>query len=102
MLAEFSVIPIGSGESMGDHIATVLKIVDASGLPYRANAMSTVIEGDWDKVMAVIRKCQDEVLSVAPRVMTSIHLDIRPGKPQNRITEKLKSVEKRLGKEVRK
>lgn len=102
MLAEFSVIPIGSGESMGDHIATVLKIVDASGLPYRANAMSTVIEGDWDKVMTVIRKCQDEVLSVAPRVMTSIHLDIRPARPQNRITEKLKSVEKRLGKEVKK
>lgn len=102
MLAEFSVIPIGSGESMGEHIATVLKIVDASGLPYRANAMSTVIEGDWDDVMAVIRKCQNEVLSVAPRVMTSIHLDIRPGRPQNRITEKLKSVEKRLGKEVKK
>jgi len=102
MLAEFSVIPIGSGESMGEHIATVLRVVDESGLPYRANAMSTVIEGDWDKVMAVIRKCQDEVLSVAPRVLTSIHLDIRPGKPQNRITEKLKSVEKRLGKEVKK
>jgi len=102
MLAEFSVIPIGSGESMGEHIAAVLKIVDKSGLPYRANAMSTVIEGDWDKVMAVIRKCQDEVLSIAPRVMTSIHLDIRPGKPQDRITEKLKSVEKRLGKEVKK
>ncbi|MCC6502749.1 MAG: MTH1187 family thiamine-binding protein [Deltaproteobacteria bacterium] len=102
MLAEFSVVPIGSGESMGEHIAVVLKIVEESGLPYRANAMSTVIEGDWDKVMAVIRKCQDEVLNTAPRVLTSIHLDIRPGKPQNRITEKLKSVEKRLGKEVKK
>ena len=101
MLIEFSVIPIGIGESMGDQIAKVLKIVDESGLPYKANPMGTVIEGNWDEVMAIVKKCHQEVIKSSPRIVTSISIDDRPGKP-NRITEKLKSVEKRLGKEVKK
>lgn len=101
MLAEFSVIPIGIGESMGGQIARVLKIVDESGLPYKANPMGTVIEGSWEDVMAIIKKCHQEVIKSSPRIVTSISIDDRPGKP-NRITEKLKSIEKRLGKEVKK
>lgn len=101
MLIEFSVIPVGVGESMGDQIARVLKIVDESGLPYKANPMGTVIEGNWDEVMAIVKKCHQEVIKNSPRIVTSISIDDRPGKP-NRITEKLKSVEKRLGKEIKK
>lgn len=101
MLAEFTVIPIGTGESMGDQIAKVLKIVDESGLPYKANPMGTVVEGEWDTVMALMKKCHHEVLKGSGRVVTSISIDDRPGKP-NRIVEKIKSVEKRLGREVRK
>ena len=101
MLIEFSVITIGVGESMGDQIAKVVKIVDESGLPYKANPMGTVIEGNWDEVMTIIKKCHQEVIKSSPRIITSISIDDRPGKP-NRITEKLKSVEKRLGKEVKK
>lgn len=102
MLAQFSIVPVGSGESMGDAIANVVKIVDESGLPYQANSMGTVVEGDWNDVMPVLKKCHDQVLSMAPRVLSSITLDIRPSKPNDRLSEKLKSVEKRLGKEVKK
>lgn len=102
MLAEFNMIPVGSGESMGEHIASVLRIVEESGLPYRANAMATIVEGEWDEISALIRRCNDEVLKKAPRVFTSIQLDIRPAKPNDRLAEKLRSVEKRLGKEVKK
>jgi uncharacterized protein (TIGR00106 family) len=102
MLASFNITPIGSGESLGEHIATVLKIVDESGLPYKANAMSTVVEGGWDEITGLVKRCQEEVLKKAPRVAVNVHFDIRPGKPKDRITEKLRSVEKRLGKEVKK
>lgn len=101
MLVEFNIIPIGTGESMGDVIAGVLKVVDNSGLPYRANAMGTVIEGNWDECMGLIKKCHDEVMKTAPRLYSSINIDIRPSKPLNRLTEKLKSVEKRLGKSLK-
>lgn len=102
MLVEFNIIPIGKGESVGDTIASVLSIVDNSGLPYRANAMSTVIEGSWDECMGLIKKCHDEVMKTAPRLYSCIAIDLRPSKPLDRLTEKLKSVEKRLGKSIKK
>ncbi len=101
MLAEFSVVPIGVGNSLGDKIAEVLKIVDASGLPYKVNPMGTVVEGDWNEVMALIRKCHSAVMKSGDRVMTTISIDDRKGKP-NRIENKIKSVEKRLGKTLKK
>lgn len=102
MLLEFSIIPLGKGESIGDEIAKVLKMVEESGLTYKVNPMGTVVEGDWDKVMYLVKKCHQEVLKNSLRVVTSITIDDRPGKPADRIVEKIKSVEKRLGREVKK
>ena len=87
---------------MGEAIASVIRVVEESGLPYRANAMGTVVEGEWDTVMALIKRCHDEVMKKAMRVVSSISIDIRPGKPLDRLTEKLVSVEKRLGKKIKK
>jgi uncharacterized protein (TIGR00106 family) len=101
MLAEFSIVPLGAGESLGDKIANVVRTVESSGLPYRLNPMGTVIEGNWEEVMSIIRKCHDQVLDESPRVVTAIKIDDRPGK-KDMITGKISSVEKRLGKEVNK
>jgi len=102
VLVEFHVVPVGKGESMGDEIARVLDIVERSGLPYRVNPMGTVIEGQWDEVIGVIKRCHDEVLKSAPRVISSITIDDRPSRPMDRITEKVRSIEKRLGRELEK
>lgn len=101
MLTEFSIIPVGIGSSVGDQIAEVLKIVDASGLPYRINPMGTVVEGEWDDIMKLIKKCHETVLNTGERVITAISIDDRKGKP-NRIEEKIKSIERRLGKSLKK
>jgi uncharacterized protein (TIGR00106 family) len=101
MLVQFSIVPLGKGESVSEQIAKVLKIVDESGLPYRLTPMGTVVEGEWDAVMSLIRTCHQEVLKAIPRLITTITIDDRPGKP-DRITEKIRSVEAKLGREVRK
>ncbi len=101
MLAQFSIIPVGKGSSIGDDIAKVLKIVDASGMPYKINPMGTVIEGTWDQVMKLIKKCHKTVMENGERVVTTISIDDRKGKP-GRIDQKVRSVEKRLGKSLRK
>lgn len=101
MLIEFNIVPVGTGESMGDSIASILKIVDESGIPYKANAMSTIIEGGWDDCMGLIKKCHEEAMKKAPRVFTNIQIDLRPSRPLDRLSEKLKSVEKRLGKKIK-
>jgi uncharacterized protein (TIGR00106 family) len=101
MLTEFSIIPVGIGSSIGDQIAEVLKIVDASGFPYKINPMGTVVEGEWDDIMKLIKKCHETVLNTGERVITAISIDDRKGKP-NRIEEKIKSIERRLGKSLQK
>jgi uncharacterized protein (TIGR00106 family) len=101
MLIEFSIIPIGVGSSIGDQLAEVLKIVDASGLPYKVNPMGTVIEGEWDEIMKLIKKCHRTVMKSGARALTTISIDDRKGKP-NRIDEKVKSIERRIGKSLKK
>jgi uncharacterized protein (TIGR00106 family) len=101
MLVQFSIVPLGKGASISEHVSRVLKIVDEGGLPYRFTPMGTVVEGEWDEVMALIRTCHLEVLKSMPRLLTTITIDDRPGKP-DRITEKIRSVEKKLGRELKK
>lgn len=101
MLAEFSIVPIGMGSSIGDRLAEALKIVDASGLPYKINPMGTVVEGEWDEIMKLIKKCHMAVMKKGERALTTISIDDRKGK-RNRIDEKVKSIEKRIGKSLKK
>jgi uncharacterized protein (TIGR00106 family) len=101
MLIEFSIIPIGVGSSLGAHLAEVLKIVDTSGLPYKLNPMGTVIEGEWDETMKLIKKCHKAVMKTGERTVTIISIDDRKGKT-NRIEAKVKSIEQRLGKSLKK
>lgn len=99
MLIEFSIVPIGSGSSIGDRLAEVLKMVDESGLPYKVNPMGTVVEGEWDELFGLVKKCHNAVKE--ERVLTTITVDDRKGKV-NRLEEKVKSVEKRLGRQLKK
>jgi len=101
MLIEFSIVPVGSGSSIGDRLAEVLKLVDASGLSYKVNPMGTVVEGEWDDLMRLVKKCHNTVMKQEERAITTISIDDRKGKP-NRIEEKVKSVEKRIGKALKK
>jgi len=96
MLVEFSVVPVGTGVSISPQIAKVLKIVAESGVRYKANPMGTVLEGEWDKVMGVVKKCHNEVIKDAERVLTTITIDDRKGK-EERIDKKIESVEQKLG-----
>ena len=95
MLASFSVIPVGVGEELKEHVAKVLALVDESGLDYRLGAMQTTVEGDFDAVMALIVKCHRVMREVSPRVLTSITIDDREG-AKNRLSGKVTDVEKVL------
>jgi uncharacterized protein (TIGR00106 family) len=96
MLVEFSIVPLGKGVSVSPVVARVLKIVVESGISYKANPMGTVLEGEWDRVMAVIKACHQEVMKDADRAVTSIKIDDRTG-TEARIEKKLESVEQKLG-----
>lgn len=101
MLAEFSVVPVGKGESVSQYVAECLKIVESSGLPYKMNPMGTVLEGEYDDVMGVVKACHARVLEMCPRVVTTIRIDDRKG-ATGVIEKKVESVERLLGKTLNK
>lgn len=102
MLAEFSIIPVGSGVSISEHVAKAAKIIDESGLDYRINSMATVVEGGIDEIFALIKKCHQAVMKDAGRVFVSITIDDRNDKKPPRIDQKLQSVEKKAGRVLKK
>ena len=79
MIVAFSVTPLGVGTDVADYVADAVRVVRASGLPNRTDAMFTSIEGDWDEVMAVVKAAVDAVAARAPRVSVTLKADIRPG-----------------------
>ena len=101
MLAEFSVVPLGKGESVSQYVAECMRIVESSGVSYRMNPMGTVLEGDYDRVMSVIRACHMRVMELSDRVITSIKIDDRKGR-KDMLDRKIESVEKHLGIKLRK
>jgi uncharacterized protein (TIGR00106 family) len=99
MMVEFSVVPLGKGASVSPVIARVIGIVMESGVRYKANPMGTVIEGEWGKLMDLIKKCHDEAMKDAERVVTTIKIDDYKGKG-DRLEKKLESVEQKLGQKL--
>ena len=81
MIVAISISPAVTNESGGvsEAVAEAVRVVKESGLPYELNSMFTLIEGDWDEVMAVVKRAVDVVAEVSPRVGLVLKADIRPG-----------------------
>ena len=75
MLAEFRIVPIGIGEESKEVIAKAIAIVEQSELDYQLTAMAILLEGDWEEIMFVIKKCHHEIKKVTDRVTTEIVID---------------------------
>ena len=95
MIAEFSVTPIGAGVSLRKHVTKAVQIVHDSGLKYELNPMGTVVEGSWDDVMAVIRKCNDELLKECERLSIAVKIDSRRGASRS-MEQKVRSVRAKI------
>nr|WP_184545575.1 MTH1187 family thiamine-binding protein [Streptosporangium becharense] len=96
MLVAFSVTPIGTGEDVGELVAEAVRVVRASGLPNRTDAMFTTVEGeDWDQVMSVVKDAVAAVESRAGRVSLVLKADIRAGQ-DGRLESKVATVERHL------
>jgi uncharacterized protein (TIGR00106 family) len=95
MLIAFSVTPLGVGEGVGEIVAEAVRVVRASGLPNQTDSMFTMIEGDWDEAMAVVKSAVDAVAARAPRVSLVLKADIRPGVTDG-LTSKVETIERYL------
>jgi len=101
MLIEFSIVPIGASSSVGAKVAEVLALVDSSGLSYKLTPMGTIVEGEWDELMQLVKECHKKMMEHEERVLTRIIIDDRKGRTDS-IDRKVGSIEKRLGRPLKK
>ncbi len=101
VLLEFSMSPLGKGESVSRYVARSLEIIQKSGLDYRLHAMGTIIEGDLDEVTEVMKACFEAMASDCDRITCTAKLDYRKGH-RGRLESKVASVEEKLGQRLKK
>ena len=71
-------------------------MLKAAGLKTELNAYGTVIEGEWDDVVAAVKACHEAVHAKgAPRITTTIKVGTRVDRAQT-MEEKVSSVKDRL------
>jgi uncharacterized protein (TIGR00106 family) len=88
------------GESLSKYVSRSLKIIDESGVPYRLNPMGTVLEGEFEEVMNVVKQCYETMRKDCKRITCGIKIDYREGK-SGRLESKIAAIEKNLGKEMK-
>jgi uncharacterized protein (TIGR00106 family) len=101
VLLEMSVTPLGKGESVSQYVAECVELVERSGLDYELHSMGTIVEGELDQVLDLMRRCIEQVATHSDRVTCAAKLDFRKGQ-SGRLKSKVASVEQKLGRDVRK
>ena len=102
MLVAISISPSGgTGDDsetggVSASVAEAVRVIRDSGLPNETNAMFTNIEGEWDEVMAVVKKAVLTVAETSPRVGLVLKADLRAGHDTGQLTAKVERVEQRL------
>ena len=95
-LIALAIAPCGVGDELSEYVAEVVKVIRDSGLPCKTTSMFTEIEGEYDKVMEVVKKATFVLAEKGIRTEVVIKMDIRPGytdmmnKKLDRLEEHLK------------
>ncbi|QOR38631.1 MTH1187 family thiamine-binding protein [Billgrantia diversa] len=96
VIIDLCVVPLGVGVSVSPQITACQRVIEASGLEHNMHAYGTNIEGPWDEVMAVVKRCHEVVHEMgAPRITTTIKLGTRTDREQS-MADKVSSVENKL------
>lgn len=100
MLAELSINPLGRGTHLSRELAEILKIIDESGLRYCLTPSGTCIEGDWDDVMGLVKRCHEQARGGSSHVMTTVRIEDEAG-ATNKLNENITSVERAAGRQFK-
>ena len=96
-IVEVTIAPMGVGTSVSRYVAACHRVLEsATDLKHQLTPMSTIIEGDLDRIMEVIRQMHEVPFAEgAQRVSTFIRVDDRRDK-EGTMAGKLKSVADKL------
>jgi uncharacterized protein (TIGR00106 family) len=95
-LADICIIPMGAGVSVSKYIVACEEIFNEAGLDTLLHAYGTNVEGEWDDVMAALKRCHEKVHAMgAPRISTTIRLGTRIDREQT-MQDKIDSVTSKM------
>jgi uncharacterized protein (TIGR00106 family) len=99
-IVEISIVPLGTkSSSLSTYVANVLRVLEESSLQYELTPMGTIVSGDLDEILKIVRKMHESVFSPdITRVLTQIKIDDRRDRaasPQ----QKIRSVMDKLAKQ---
>lgn len=102
-IVQVTVVPLGTGTpSVGEYVAAVQRTLERApeNIRFQLTPMSTIIEGDLDDLLAVVRRLHETPFERgALRVSTSITIDDRRDKTgtmqqkMDSVAEKMKHME---------
>lgn len=96
-IADICVVPLGVGVSVSKYVAACEKVFRDAKLTYRLHAYGTNVEGEWDDVMAALKRCHEVVHGMgAPRISTTVRVGTRTDRTQT-MADKMRSVQEKLG-----
>jgi uncharacterized protein (TIGR00106 family) len=97
-IAEVSVVPLGTkSPSVSHYVARAIKVLEQEkDIKYETTAMGTIIEGDLDGILAVVKRMHEAIFGEGvARVITTVKIDDRRDKAQS-MKAKLDSLRKKL------
>ncbi len=96
VIMDLCVVPIGVGVSVSKYVVACHEVLADAGLTTKLHAYGTNIEGEWDQVMAAVKRCHETIHGMgAPRITTTIKLGTRTDRLQT-MSDKVESVKGQL------
>lgn len=82
VIAEVTIVPSGVGPSVSDYVARAQRVINAhKSVKSQLTPMSTILEGELDDVLAVIREVHNSTFDDrVTRVLTLVKIDDRRDK----------------------
>ncbi|PJM76144.1 MTH1187 family thiamine-binding protein [Bifidobacterium simiarum] len=78
-LAQLTIWPTGVGEELSEYVAEVVRVIRESGIRNETHAMSTELEGDYDDIIALVKRAAFVLRDHGYRTQVSLQMDMRPG-----------------------
>jgi uncharacterized protein (TIGR00106 family) len=85
--------PIGTGESLSNYVAKIIKMLEEKNIIYRLNPMGTTIETDnLKEALNIIYESFTCLENEVDRIYSIVKLDIRKNRKKGEMEHKVQSV----------
>lgn len=96
VIMDIMVSPGGVGISVSPYVAHCQKIFKEAGLNHNMHSFGTNVEGEWDEVMAAVKRCHTDLHDMgAVRITSHMKLGTRTDREQS-MQDKIDSVNEKL------